>query len=840
MNRIAIYRHNFPRILLTATLLTVLSMVLAPDIYAQSKWRKEAVRVDPVVCYASEETGHAAVPPPQEFMNRLKSAPKSSDIVVKYINFPDSAREAFEYAVGIWETLISTSVPIYVEARWERLNSGTLGNCSANGFYVNFDGAPMADTYYPVAIVEKITGKEITGSANPDMTARFNSSVAWYYGTDLKTPGSKYDFISTVLHEIAHGLGITGFFNVNASTQTGYYGYGNKLPSVFDRWVEDFSGSRITNQTLFKNPSSDLYYKLISNQLYSGSPVAFGWNYESRPRLYAPSTYKDGSSIYHLNDISYPYGSVNALMTSSAGRGEAVHTPGPLTSGILADLGWKHLYFNFLPLHDREEIPDALKFATEITSDLGILGNSCFLIYSTDNFESHSDSVALEKGETENGYSAVLDPGTEPVRIRYYFTARDTMNRSFTWPPGSPSGSFSLTLGPDTVKPLILHDPVTFVLSSSGKIDLEAVVTDNLGVDSVFVVFYINGQEQPGLNLLANGDSLYRGKFPLDGYKTGDTLGYVVVAIDIAAGRNISRLPATGYFTVKVEQVFNPVITYFTDFNIPNDDFILSDFSINIEGGFDNAALHSPHPYPSPDTDDTYFNFTTMLRYPVIVVENGKMAWDEVVLVEPGEEGAVFGGDEFWDYVIVEASKDFGMSWLPLRDGYDSGSIPMWKSAYNQRIVGNNSITIGNKDLFVRREILLTENGNFTAGDTLLIRFRLLSDPYAHGWGWAIDNLEIQQNLTSPGMTTLPPSNFLVWPNPVENYVNFSVDIPGYPSDYVVQILDMAGRPLASHSIDQSRGEVIRFDIRHLKAGFYLIHLTEKGKTLFIRKVVKL
>jgi len=212
MNRIAIYRHNFPRILLTATLLTVLSMVLAPDIYAQSKWRKEAVRVDPVVCYASEETGHAAVPPPQEFMNRLKSAPKSSDIVVKYINFPDSAREAFEYAVGIWETLISTSVPIYVEARWERLNSGTLGNCSANGFYVNFDGAPMADTYYPVAIVEKITGKEITGSANPDMTACFNSSVAWYYGTDLKTPGSKYDFISTVLHEIAHGLGITGFF----------------------------------------------------------------------------------------------------------------------------------------------------------------------------------------------------------------------------------------------------------------------------------------------------------------------------------------------------------------------------------------------------------------------------------------------------------------------------------------------------------------------------------------------------------------------------------------------------------------------------------------------------
>jgi hypothetical protein len=30
----------------------------------------------------------------------------------------------------------------------------------------------------------------------------------------------------------------------------------------------------------------------------------------------------------------------------------------------------------------------------------------------------------------------------------------------------------------------------------------------------------------------------------------------------------------------------------------------------------------------------------------------------KLVLVEPGDAGTVYGDEEFWDYVIVEASKE--------------------------------------------------------------------------------------------------------------------------------------------------------------------------------------
>lgn len=37
----------------------------------------------------------------------------------------------------------------------------------------------------------------------------FNSNTNWYYGIDGNPPSTKYDLISTVLHEIGHGLGFS-------------------------------------------------------------------------------------------------------------------------------------------------------------------------------------------------------------------------------------------------------------------------------------------------------------------------------------------------------------------------------------------------------------------------------------------------------------------------------------------------------------------------------------------------------------------------------------------------------------------------------------------------------
>ena len=154
------------------------------------------------------------------------------------------------------------------------------------------------------------------------------------------------------------------------------------------------------------------------------------------------------------------------------------------------------------------------------------------------------------------------------------------------------------------------------------------------------------------------------------------------------------------------------------------------------------------------------------MRYPIIVKENGVVSFDEVVLVEPGEPGTSFGDDEFWDYVVVEASKDNGNSWLPLLNGYDSGSNVSWLTVYNSNISGQDSRATGSKDLFINRQFSITGNGNFRDGDTILIRFRLFSDPYAHGWGWVIDNLRVQQPVSNRNQVQLSPGHIVLWPNP--------------------------------------------------------------------------
>ena len=77
--------------------------------------------------------------------------------------------------------------------------------------------------------------------------------------------------------------------------------------------------------------------------------------------------------------------------------------------------------------------------------------------------------------------------------------------------------------------------------------------------------------------------------------------------------------------------------------------------------GFTKYGLNSKHPYESPEDNDKTIEYTSMLRHPLKFNESGLIiSFNEIVLVEPGEDGSLFGSDDFYDYVIVEGSKNFG------------------------------------------------------------------------------------------------------------------------------------------------------------------------------------
>ena len=817
----------------------ILSVFDACFVNGQDIRRKRKIQVPPTVCYASDKIEKSYIPPPAEFL--LKSgAEKKSDIIVSYSLFPPEAQAAFEYAVGIWEQIIESEIPIYIEARWRTMDNNTLGSAGPSDYYADFDFAPRKNFYYPVSIAEKITRKEISGPSSPDISATFNKDIKWYFGTDGQTPELLYDFVTVVLHEIGHGLGFTGFFFVTGNM--GAYGNDNAGDaSAFDIMVVNQKNKFLNDTNFFEMPSAALYNAFISDNLYSTSPVAIADNNGNKPRLYAPSPWNTGSSIYHLDDTSYPPSNINSLMTHAIGKGEAVHDPGPITRGILADIGWKNMKLTFDKPKDIEE-KKPIVYNLSIESDYKVDLKSIFVYLSYDSFKTSKDSLLFVYDNKSGLFSATLNPTIESGKIDYYISARDMMKRTFKLPTEAPSEIYSVTIGPDNQPPEIIHTPIPYFVSNGEKITVSTFADDNLGIDSVSVELSVNSVPQQPFELILDSANIYSGILNIDPklLNDGDEISYRITAIDSSKARNITVSPADDFYSFKVEKIFDPINGYYSDFNSVSKDFIISDFEIYTDSGFVNGSLNSPHPYPSPNKNNADFNFTTLLKYPIILNENSTMSYDEVVLVEPGEVLSKYGDDNFWDYVIVEGSKDKGKTWLPVADGYDSGDNSVWKTNYNKNIDNNQvSTTDGIPDWYINREINLLENGNFKANDTVLIRFRLFSDPYAHGWGWTIDNLRIQTPVSAPTIL-LSPGNIFIYPNPFSDILNITVQAKRNIDELNVEIINLYGQKLTSTINKNVFGEFkIETDLSNLPSGMYLLIVKENGKQVYSKKMIK-
>jgi hypothetical protein len=225
-----------------------------------------------------------------------------------------------------------------------------------------------------------------------------------------------------------------------------------------------------------------------------------------------------------------------------------------------------------------------------------------------------------------------------------------------------------------------------------------------------------------------------------------------------------------------------------------------------------------------------------LLKAPIIVkASDAFFRFDEIVIIEPGDPGSTFGDVEFWDYVILEGTSD-GVNWLPLCDGYDSRTDPAWLDVYN---------TSGSVDESLYRGRSIDMLQTFSPGDTILIRFRLFADEYFTGWGWAIDNLEIQQNLTDvkEAGPSIPRKFHLSqnYPNPFNAATTILFAVPK-TSNVTLKVYDMTGREvktLLDRECSPGNYEVV-WNANELASGtyFYKIeadHFQESKKFILLK-----
>ena len=804
--------------------------------FGQEKWKKEKIQLPLTVCYASDESSESFVGRPAEYYQRLKSASlQSADIEVTYEGFTAEARQAFQYAVDIWKNLIQSPVPIRIKANWRSLDPGVLGSCGPAGYYKNFDATQHWDTYYPVSLVEKMMGEEVNAPTQFDMYADFNKDFSnWYLGTDGKTPSLQYDFVSVVLHELTHGLGFTGLMSTNEGK--GIYNYGNDpLPGVFDRHIINNNSQYLVNKSVYTNPSIALQLALTSNWLKFYTSLTGS----TLPRLYAPATWNEGSSIYHLDDNTYPRGNVNSLMTPFTGKGEAIHNPGPEALAIMYEMGWKSITVKHQPIKDMELVAQPISFTARIVSDEGLDLSKLYLVYSVNRFTG-VDSVLMNSTDITDSYSVLLSK-FKSGEVDYFFSATDLKGRRFVYPSNAPKRYLSFKIGVDRQLPVIQHEAVKFMLSSHPSVQVKAEITDNLGVRSAYVEYFITGGSVKQLPMQNIENSTYSATlaFPRGSLKGGEKINYRIVATDASSQSNMALKPLSGYYSLTVEEVKAPGVQYVNNFNTTSSDFIGTEFFVSTPPGFDSRALNTSHPYLSPDEDNLEYNYTTILRQPLILKNGGKMSYDEVVLVEPADSGVKFGDEDFWDYVIVEGSKDGGNSWHGLIDGYDSNYQPSWRNLYESSISGNNSTATPTRSNYFNHEIDLLANQNFVEGDTILIRFRLFSDPYSHGWGWIIDNMKIQDGIINNILSVLSEGEISLYPNPAHEVLNISVKSQNTIGLLVVKAYNAMGSLVYNNQwAAENKDFHTTIDVSGLSGGLYLFTIEDKNGQQLRRKIL--
>ena len=269
--------------------------------------------------------------PPEQVLDKVR--PKTATFIVTYNGFSPQAQAAFQHAVDIWEQLITSAVPIRVQANWTPLDPGVLGGAGANLYWTN------GTNVFPDALADALNGSDL-GGGGFDIIANFNSDLSggfsWYLGTDANPGANQFDFASVVLHELSHGLGFAGLMTVVG-------GMGFRIfddPAIYASFTEDLAGVSLFDEMTYPDGSTQLAGVLQSGNVFFNGPMAVSTNSGTRPELYAPAIWESGSSFSHLDENVFPPGDPDSLMTPFLSLDEAIHNPGDITLCMFQDMGW--------------------------------------------------------------------------------------------------------------------------------------------------------------------------------------------------------------------------------------------------------------------------------------------------------------------------------------------------------------------------------------------------------------------------------------------------------------------------------------------------------------------
>jgi len=243
------------------------------------------------------------------------------------------ALNVFQFAANVWGSILDSPVTIYIQASFVPLactpTAGTLGSAGPIQVFGGFPNAELPNTWYHVALANKLAGADLApgpnGTASDDIVARFNSvlgtpgcltTLHWYYGLD-DNHGANIDLATVLLHEFAHGLGFSGFYNKATGAQLAGF------PDVY--------GTYTFSTTLNKSWPQMTDAERKTSTLDTNHVVWTGINVTAA----VPSVLQPGTPLVTFNTPA----SLGNTRVGTAAFGPALSSPGVTGDVVLAHSG---------------------------------------------------------------------------------------------------------------------------------------------------------------------------------------------------------------------------------------------------------------------------------------------------------------------------------------------------------------------------------------------------------------------------------------------------------------------------------------------------------------------
>lgn len=458
----------------------------------------------------------------------------------------------FQRAADILNNTFDIAVTVRVGSSFDPLTcssgSAVLGQAGPAAFDYNFS----TRTITPHALYNQQVGYDAdTGTV--EINAQFNSSIDnndnclfntnWYYGYDAPS-GNDNSLLSVVLHEILHGMGFLSTLQSDGNSGGGW--------STLEGFVEGFdpytyklkdasTGQMLTDQAAGTRSN---VMRSGTNLVWSGTEAnAESGNYSSginsgEVQMYAPGSYKPGSSVSHFDTAMTP----NELMEPQ--YTEFLDTEG-LAEQLLVDIGWSYNAAN----------------APNSPPSLSVIGNRSLsedgsLNVALSATDADADSLTYSLGANSAALGASISGTTLNINPTADFNGSGTLTVNVTDGEDTDSETITVTVTPVNDTPVLASIGTQTVNEESST----SVTLSASDVDGDSLTYQLDSATA-ALGASVSGNTLSINP-------TTDFTGSGSVTVSVSDG----SLSDSETFTVTVNNINDaPVLSAVSDLTIPED-----------------------------------------------------------------------------------------------------------------------------------------------------------------------------------------------------------------------------------------------------------------------------